>query len=237
MIAVGLRLKLLRERAGLTQAEMASLLGHRWQSGYARYERDGGDRIKDSMVLKLSRVLVGRGTPPIKAEEVLRLGSPQLVEGLAGDTAGLLSVEIGSDDAARRLLANWPTIPVFGHPFAGKHGAFPWSGEEIDRVPAPPQLIGVHDAYAVQIAGDSMEPRYYAGEYVYVHPNKAIARGAFVVIQVDEPGSAVPLVYVMQFDKANEETITVSQLSPSKTLTLPRTRVLFIHRIVLSGED
>ena len=243
------RLRNLRRRAGMTQEEVAHILGLSGQSSYRHYENP--KKFKDEffsleIVSKLAKEFVGKGQPPIAEDEVLALASPYTREILASSAA--LWAERADKIYSRRAPqlqsvvaesqhSDPGSIPIYGQAIGGAHGSFPWNGEEMDRVPVPPPLIGIHDAYGVQVAGDSMEPRYYAGEYVYVHPYKAVARGAFVVIQVEEPGNAVPLAYVKRFEKADDEIITVSQLNPPETLTFPRARVLSIHRIVMGGES
>src|SRR5215475_8364006 len=75
-------------------------------------------------------------------------------------------------------------IPVYGHAMGGKDGEFILSGNEVSEVIAPPSLSHIPDAYAVYVVGDSMEPRYFAGETVFVNPRLPISRGSFVVAQI-----------------------------------------------------
>ena len=49
---------------------------------------------------------------------------------------------------------------------------------------ARPICSARRNAYAVYIVGDSMEPRYYAGELAHIHPGKPITIGAFVLVQI-----------------------------------------------------
>ena len=41
-------------------------------------------------------------------------------------------------------------------------------------VERPANLRGVFNAFALYMDGDSMEPRYYAGELLYVNPNRPV---------------------------------------------------------------
>ena len=50
------------------------------------------------------------------------------------------------------------------------------------EVLAPPQLEGVEGAKAVYVRGRAMEPRYYAGEIVYLHPSRPPNPGDFVFL-------------------------------------------------------
>lgn len=59
-------------------------------------------------------------------------------------------------------------VPVYGLPLKT-------DGEEkniIDWVPRHPAQFGVRDAFALYVVSDDMEPRYFRGELVYVHPHR-----------------------------------------------------------------
>lgn len=106
------------------------------------------------------------------------------------------------------------------------------NGQVIDTVPCPPALETVPDAYGVYVVGDSMEPRYYAGELVFVHPNKGYKRNDFVVVQVDVEGEQAPHGFIKQFVSLSPTTLTLCQYNPKKEIEFPRKKVLSIHRIV-----
>ena len=61
-------------------------------------------------------------------------------------------------------------IPLYGQAVGGSDGQFPLNGSLITEIAAPPSLAGVAGAYAVMVVGTSMEPRYFAGEAVFVNP-------------------------------------------------------------------
>jgi hypothetical protein len=72
-------------------------------------------------------------------------------------------------------IATW--IPVYGHAVGGKDGEFILNGNQVTEVLAPASLSTVADAYAVYVVGDSMEPRYFAGETVFINPRLPVSRG------------------------------------------------------------
>lgn len=76
-------------------------------------------------------------------------------------------------------------LPVRGVAAAGTDALFITNGEPHDWLLRPAVLIGVNEAYAVIAAGSSMEPRYFDGEVVFVHPGRRVAPGhhTFVVVQ------------------------------------------------------
>jgi phage repressor protein C with HTH and peptisase S24 domain len=130
-----------------------------------------------------------------------------------------------------------PLIPVYGHALGGKHGEFILSGNQVSEVPAPPGLAHVPDAYALYVAGESMEPRYFAGETVFVNPRLPVSRRAFVVAQISKGDGQAPHAYVKRFVSQDARRLRLEQYNPKKVLEFPVSAVVAIHRIVMSGEN
>jgi phage repressor protein C with HTH and peptisase S24 domain len=128
-------------------------------------------------------------------------------------------------------------IPVYGHAVGGKDGEFVLSGNQVSEVIAPPSLLNVRDAYAVYVVGDSMEPRYFAGETVFVNPRLPISRGAFVVAQISKDEGPQPRAYVKRFLSQDGKRLRLEQYNPKKILEFPASTVVAIHRIVMSSES
>jgi SOS-response transcriptional repressor LexA len=128
-------------------------------------------------------------------------------------------------------------IPVYGHAVGGKDGEFVLKGNQVSQVLAPPDLSQVIDAYAVYVVGESMEPRYFAGETVFVNPRLPISRGAFVVAQISKGEEAEPRAYVKRFVSQDAKRLRLEQYSPKKILEFPASTVVAIHRIVMSSEN
>lgn len=128
-------------------------------------------------------------------------------------------------------------IPVYGHAVGGKDGEFILSGNEVSEVLAPPNLSNIPDAYAVYVVGDSMEPRYFAGETVFVNPRLPISRGSFVVAQISGGQEPVPRAYVKRFVSQDLRRLRLEQYNPKKVLEFPVSTVVTVHRIVMSGEN
>lgn len=116
-VRVTVKLRELRERAGLSMQQVAEALGYAHASGYQRYEDADmytKKYISVEMAEKLVPVLVGRGNPPIKAEEVMSLAglpmpTPQSVEALlAGYKARKRAVALAGIVAfLRHLDESW----------------------------------------------------------------------------------------------------------------------------------
>jgi phage repressor protein C with HTH and peptisase S24 domain len=142
-------------------------------------------------------------------------------------------------DAVQQVPVRGATawIPVYGHAVGGKDGEFVLSGNQVSEVLAPPNLSHVRDAYAVYVVGDSMEPRYFAGETVFVNPRLPISRGAFVVAQISKGEEPEPRAYVKRFLSQDGKRLRLEQYNPKKILEFPASTVVAIHRIVMSSES
>jgi len=86
------------------------------------------------------------------------------------------------------------------------------------------------------VVGTSMEPRYFAGEAVFVNPRVPVRVGDFVVAQIGTHEGEPPLAYVKRYTGQNDKSIRLEQLNPPKKLAFPADRLVSIHRIVMSGE-
>jgi phage repressor protein C with HTH and peptisase S24 domain len=128
-------------------------------------------------------------------------------------------------------------IPVLGAGQGGSEGWFPWNGEIVDYVSRPPHLAGATQAYAVYVVGSSMEPRYYAGELVHIHPGKPVTNGAFVLVQVrPENEGEAPRAFMKRLLRRTATKITLEQFNPPKEIEIKAAEVISIHRIVGSAE-
>lgn len=100
---------------------------------------------------------------------------------------------------SRGPLGRRPRLPVVGLPAPGDEDRILVDDQPRGEVVAPPQLKGVAGARAVYVRGRSMEPRYYPGEVVYLHPARQANPGDFVFLTVKEPGFPTPVGYIRQY--------------------------------------
>ncbi|RED52132.1 XRE family transcriptional regulator [Aestuariispira insulae] len=128
-------------------------------------------------------------------------------------------------------------VPVFGTA-AGSlgEGAFSLEMTAVDYVRRPPGIANAADVYAVYIEGDSMEPRFYPGELVYVNPHRPARPGDFVVIQMQNGLHAEIQSYCKKLIRKSDETLYLEQFNPKTNLELPLGDVRAIHRILPLNE-
>lgn len=94
----------------------------------------------------------------------------------------------------------------------------------------------VKEAYAVYVSGDSMSPRYEAGEAVFVNPKLPVRKGDYVVVQIAAAQGDPPHGFVKRFVSMDEKTLKLSQWNPKKSLCFARSKVVSVHRIVMGGD-
>jgi transcriptional regulator with XRE-family HTH domain len=158
-------------------------------------------------------------------------------EGLAGKIEMLLGVRYRP---ATPIPESWPRprrprLPIIGLPAPGDAEHILVDGAKHGDLPAPPQLEAVSGASAVYVRGHAMEPRYFAGEVVYLNPNRKPNPGDFVFLVVKEPNYATPVGYVRRLVSQDLVHITVSTVNPREQQHFPLDQVVSIATIVGSG--
>ena len=162
--------------------------------------------------------------------EILEIPESQLKGGVAGGRRG-------SSALGPVFRAPGDKMPVFALGPKEADGWWSWSGEVTDYVVRPPSLAATTNAYAVYVAGSSMEPRYYLGELVHVHPGKPVTIGAFVLVQIrPEHEGETPRASIKRLVKRTATSCRFEQFNPSKEIDVKAADVVSMHRIVGSAE-
>src|SRR6266850_6821557 len=168
-----------------------------------------------------------------RAAEILGLDERVLKDVPTGRYVAFLRDALVEPPTPPRPVA-W--IPVYGQAVGGKDGEFVLKGNQVSEVLAPPNLLHVPDAYAVYVVGDSMEPRYFAGETVFVNPRLPVRRGDFVVAQIAAEEGEPPHAYIKRFMAREARSLKLEQFNPRKALEFPMSRVVSVHRIIMGGD-
>lgn len=124
-------------------------------------------------------------------------------------------------------------IPIVGMARAGADGffdeqGFPVGADETVRFPD----LGDERVYALEIAGDSMEPVFRAGDIVIVHPGGSLRRGDRVVVRT-RSGE----VMAKMLGRRNEQSVELISLNPAHApRTLATTEIDWIARILWASQ-
>lgn len=166
-------IKIARERAGLSQAELARKIGY--EIGVVQAVEDSGARITEKMVDAICKVLplekedllAGSDHPPITSEE----------PGLWRTVGQKPNVMLPKGMTAR-------VIPLVSWAQAGTLACFWDEAYQYEGIVA----FDVTDrkAIAVTIRGDSMRPQYDEGDVVILTPSSEARNGDLVIARLKE---------------------------------------------------
>lgn len=84
------------------------------------------------------------------------------------------------------------TVPVISKAQAGDFGFWEDIGDAAERIECPADITDPH-AFAFQVEGDSMYPRYKHGEYVIVDTTKTVMNNDDVVVKLSDGAVMVKL--------------------------------------------
>lgn len=211
-----------REDAGLTQQQLADATGKtrgavaQWESGKTRPRHD-----------VLSSIASATGREISWLESGIELTEPVIKKPKPNASFPPRYQEFPQDHS----------IPLLGQTAGGPNGRFILNGTEIGRVFCPPMLEGVEGAYAVMVYGTSMEPRYFAGETVWVNPHLPVRAGDDVIAQLIEDGDDSPVEsYIKRFESRSSRVLRLYQYNPDegeeRELEFDADRVFSVHKIV-----
>ncbi|MEZ5832866.1 MAG: S24 family peptidase [Dongiaceae bacterium] len=220
---VARRLKELREQAGLTMRSVSDALG--WSlTRYQHYE----DRYKRKYLpFELARALedmfVRQGVTP---GAVLQLAGLESGQNLPARPAAAATRPVSLNAGAGQR-----DLPVHSSFREGADGFWFVDGDAKEFVERPANLRGVANAFALYADGESMQPRYFAGELLFVNPNRPITPNCFVAIEMTDGRGQV-----RQFLRRTHDGIFVRRFTPDQEQRLPAAEVKRMYRITGSAE-
>lgn len=142
--------------------------------------------------------------------------------------------------AARRRAAvaasAKPSIHLYGLAAGSVQGALRMTADPIDEVTCPPALMHVVGAYALRTSGESMIPRYFPGDRLYVNPHQRIRPGDHVIVQIMRHDNSGTETWVKRFDAEDAENIYVFQYNPEARMTFKKKYVIHVHRVLPINE-
>lgn len=179
---------------------------------------------------------------------------PDLAKALMLDADSLLRGEVVAIDDSAEDFRETPTkpnasfppkyqrfngdgyIPLLGQSVGGANGRFILNGSEAGRLFVPPMLEGVEGAYAVRVYGTSMEPRFKAGETVWINPNEPVRSGDDVIVQIVTDEENQRESYIKEFRSQSGKVTRLWQHNPDdgedNEVTFSSSDVFSVHKIV-----
>lgn len=134
------------------------------------------------------------------------------------------------------VVVDYPQdLPVLGTAAAAIIGAVTL-GQPIGFMRRPPALLSTPDAYALYVAGDSMEPRYHSGDVVYVNPHRPCRQGDDVVIQTRLRAGDDITGYVKTLVSRSAREVVARQYNPASVIEYRAPTVVAVHRVLTTHE-
>lgn len=175
--------------------------------------------------------------------KALHLDADALVR---GEVVRLQDTEEAATPTATKPNASFPPrfqkfdgdgyVPLLGQSIGGPNGRFILNGSEVGRLFVPPMLEGVEGAYAVRVYGTSMEPRFKAGETVWINPNEPVRAGDDVIVQVATEEENQRESYIKEFRSQSSKVTRLWQHNPDEgeanEVTFASQSVFSVHKIV-----
>ena len=219
------RIKNARVAAKLTQEELASAVGKtrnsvaQWESGVSHPRPNTLGEIAKALNVSTDWLLTGiqsngSGTQIFQADNRVNDVIPANVE--------LPSRQYMPQD-----------VPVMGTAAcSADHGSFKLDASIIDYVRRPPGLLTTKDVYALYVEGDSMEPRFTAGDLVFVHPRKPVRIGDSVVVQIAKSENEPIEAMIAVLSKRTSHEVFLQKYNPNKIIHFDNANIVAIHKIL-----
>jgi phage repressor protein C with HTH and peptisase S24 domain len=120
-------------------------------------------------------------------------------------------------------------VPIYG-PAKGSSLAIGVGGKDIGRAARHPAQKDMTNAFAFYAIGESMQPRYRAGELVYAVAGKPPVHGQDCVVELQNGEG-----YLREFDRHTGKDVLCKQLNPCREWKRAATDVKSIHAVVGRG--
>jgi len=173
-----------------------------------------------------------------KSKRITREGKPRWpsTESLAKvleATGAPLSALVGHIDKLA-AVGRSATMPLIGITQAGAHGLFDATGRPVgsgwDEIPFP--AVEDPHAYALEIAGDTLEPAFRDGDILVISPSAGIRRGDRVVVM-----TVTGEVLIRQLIRRTARHLDVAALTPGQPdRSLTADEVAWLARIVWASQ-
>lgn len=207
-------LKEMLERPGYSQAGLAVAL-KRNPSSINRMLK-GERQIKANEVPVILHYL-DQAADPLAAGEAAAAATARPSDAFPLAQARPEPVRLGGPSSDRERA----DLPIFASAAGGPEGAWILSNEPMGWLFRDQRLMGVRDAFACYVVGDSMAPAYERGNLLLVNPLAPPSESDdCLLIKETEEGERYALV--KRLVRFNATSWTLKQFNPEKTFSLPR---------------
>lgn len=124
-------------------------------------------------------------------------------------------------------------IPVLGTAAGSSlaDNGFHIMADPMDFVRRPAALEKAKGVYALYIEGDSMSPKYDAGDLVFVHPHVPARIGDIVVVH-EQNGYEETMAFIKRLTRRTAEWIETEQFNPPARVRFKNTPGIKLHKVL-----
>ena len=183
-----------------------------------------------------NREQIPNGKTLFKLARALEVSEQWLLSGSDNEPASLANHNASKPEVPHRYeMPN--DVPVMGTA-AGSHlrGAFQISTDPVDYVRRPPALMNARNIYSLYVEGSSMEPQYFPGDLIYVHPDKPARFGDAVIVQCQTSQNGSTEATIGIYSKRNGENITIKKHNPAAEIEIAKDSIVSIHKVLTLNE-
>jgi SOS-response transcriptional repressor LexA len=229
-----------RHEIGLSQPQLARRIG---VSAQAVQQLEAGDVRRPRYLVELASAL---GLDPLALHEgravvvgpgATPLPSPAMSSGRGGQAGKSGDGMMGASEPprpnavfGRSSAMGARDLPVYASAQGGPDGMLV-SYDPIEWIERPAPLAGVPNAFAMYVVNDSMEPRYRQGDLLLIHPQRPVRKGSDVLV-ITRSESDDHEAFIKELVSVDTEQVTLRQLNPEKTFSLPREKVTGLNLVV-----
>lgn len=237
----GQKLRGLMERAGLSVREFAHASGYSHGSGVQRYIEPHFDaQLKPDVARRMADALVGKGVPPIEAQDVYALvgipesnATPIRYEGASQQrmqqNIPILGTALGADRVSDGLAIEQTCL---------------YEHEQIGFAKRPVFLDGRTDIYGLYVQGSSMDPAYEDGTTILVETKRPPRIGEYAVVYLRMNGDGdesdvdgrARTILIKRLIRKSASYIELEQFNPRMSFKVDMKEVLKMHRVIPWGE-
>lgn len=150
-------------------------------------------------------------------------------------------VDLSAGVSLRGLAAMKRDVPVRGTVLGGAAGDFSFNGDVVDLVRRPPGLAGAASVFALYVHGDSMSPRFEAGDLVFVNPSRPPTPGCDVVVEMAPSlGETAGACYIKRLLRRTADKVVLRQFNPppgvKQDFEIDRQEIKNLWRVLTAGE-
>lgn len=234
------RLRTARAAAGFRSARAAAIR-HGWtESTYASHENGqtpvplkAAESYAKAFKTSAAWILTGEGAAPIKSVEPIA-GIASIAP--TAPASNLIRPAGPEPSEVEKVGEGWPDtgeewMDVRGVTVGGDDSFF-YFGDVIDQVRRPPGIRNAKNVAALNVAGESMVPRFAPGELIYVQ-HRAPAPGDDVVVELyPENDGDPPKSFLKRLIRKTGPRLYCRQFNPASDLEFDNGEVKILWRVL-----